>query len=302
MTTAYDWRDSAVWCKLDRFEEGEVTAPDGARIRFQSFGRGFPIVLSNGIGVLHPGLVLQIAQLRRRYRVITWDYRGQGESRLPAPDGDVSIPAQASDVLAILDHLGLPSAVLIGWSLGVQVNLEVARLRPSVVKAFVALFGSYGRPFETGLPAPMAKAVEAFWRALLAAPRVADVMLDLAVRLPQVSVPLLTAGGFIAPATRKDVFLSNVRDVAEADRRTYLRTMLELGRHDAWDVLPTLTAPALIIAGERDYLTPPKVAHEMAAAMPDARCVVLGDAAHFGLIEEGQPVAKHLDDFLADVL
>jgi len=62
-----------------------------------------------------------------------------------------------------------------------------------------------------------------------------------------------------------------VRAVAGVDKRLYARTLAALAEHDAYDVLPEVRCPALVICAERDYLTPPRVARLMARRIPGAR-------------------------------
>ena len=268
--------------------EGETVADDGTRLPFQSFGEGSAIVFANGIGVRWPGLALQIAALRDRFRVVCWDYRGMGPSVLGRPDADVSMGRQAEDLLGLLDHLGIERAVLAGWSMGVQVSLEAIRRRPDRVSGFAAVLGAHGRPFRGALPRPAARAVEAAFGFALRHPWLAQGPLDLAVALPGVAHAVLSTVGFVGRDVDRRVFDGNVRWVAETERRTYLRTMLALAEHDGADVLARVSCPALIVCGERDGLTPPRVGREMAAAIPEAEYRELRGATHFGLIEQAE--------------
>ena len=69
------------------------------------------------------------------YRVIVPDLRGHGRSTNPS--GAFTFRQCAQDVLALLDHLGVPSAKAIGMSMGAKTLLHVATARPSVVSAMV---------------------------------------------------------------------------------------------------------------------------------------------------------------------
>ena len=71
--------------------EGVLRLDDGTLLPWQEFGAGPAVVLANGIGVRWPGLAHQIETLRARRRVVCWDYRGMGPSRLGRPDADVSM-------------------------------------------------------------------------------------------------------------------------------------------------------------------------------------------------------------------
>lgn len=274
--------------EIGPMEPGRVTTDDGVELLFQSFGQGPAVVFANGIGVRYPGVVRQMVPLRDAgYRVICWDYRGIGQSVMPDPiRGDVSMQRHARDILAILEHLEIASAIFVGWSMGVQVSLEAIRLQPERVAGFVALLGTYGRPFRTAFPMPIARGIEGLFGFLNRNPAVAQGALNLAVALPRVAFFALSRALFVGPDADPVVFDANVRSVAGVEKTLYTRTMLELAAHDASDVLPLVRCPALIIAGQRDHLTPPAVAMRMASVIPDAAYHEVTGGTHFAMIEQ----------------
>ena len=278
--------------------EGVQCVDDGTKLPWQEFGAGPAVVLANGIGVRWPGLAHQIGALRGRRRVVCWDYRGMGPSRLGRPDADVSMGRQAEDLIELMDHLGIDRAILGGWSMGVQVSLEVLRRRPERVAGFVALLGTYGRPFRGAFPSPVAAATEATFALALRFPSLAQRPLDLAVALPGLAFRVLSRAVFVGADADRRVFDGNVRWVQQTDRRVYLRTMLELARHDASDVLPRVRCPSLIVCGARDHLTPPRVARRMAETIPGAEYLELAGATHFGLIEQTETLDARLAAFV----
>jgi pimeloyl-ACP methyl ester carboxylesterase len=290
--------------KIDRLlgemVAGKISASDGTQLSYQSFGAGPAIVLANGIGVNHPGMALQIAALRHRYRLVCWDYRGIGDSRLVDAEADLSMPRHAQDALEILDHLDISEAIFLGWSMGVQVSLEVYRAAPDRMVGLVALLGTYGMPFRNTFPA-VGKVADFSFDALARVPWLAHGLVNVAVAVPEFARQLLQRTTFIREETDADIFASNVRSVAGADKRNYLRTMKELSQHDASDLLPRVECPALIIAGDRDYLTPPKVAIHMADEIPDATYREVPTGSHFALIEQPDLINGWLQDFAGGI-
>jgi pimeloyl-ACP methyl ester carboxylesterase len=268
--------------------QGHAVTDDGVQLLYQIFGDGPSIVFANGIGVRYPGVVRQMAPLRQAgYRVVCWDYRGMGQSIMPDPRrGDVSMPRHARDILAILDHLAIERAIFIGWSMGVQVSLEAIRAQPDRVAGFVALLGTYGRPFQTAFPGPVARGIEELFTFLNRNPMVAQAALNLAVAAPRLAFAVLSRGLFVGAHADRAVFDANVRSVAGVEKTLYTRTLLELSRHDAGDVLAGVTCPALIIAGERDHLTPPDVAMHMARSIRGAVYREVKGGTHFAMIEQ----------------
>lgn len=276
-----------------------VITPDGARLSVQCFGSGPPLVFANGIGVRYAGLALQIAHLRRRFTVVCWDYRGIGDSVLPTPDGDVSMQTHAADLLTVMGALGLRDAVVVGWSMGCQVALEAIRRCPSAVRGLVLLSGTYGRPFHDSIAAPVARWLPALWRGAQRFPAPLSAMMRLGRATPRLTLPLLASISFTAPTVSPPVFMAQLTGVAATNMRTYMRTMEQLGHHDAWDVLGRIACPTLVIACTGDILTPAAVAKRIAAQIPGGACVVLEGLSHFGLIEDPDTVNGHIES-LAD--
>ena len=107
-------------------------------------GTGPAVIFSHGLFMDHEMFAPQVAALRRRYRCITWDERGHGlsvSSRL-AP---FSYYDSAADLAAILKHLGIGQAVLVGMSQGGFLSLRCALTHPDVVRALVLIDTQAGR-------------------------------------------------------------------------------------------------------------------------------------------------------------
>jgi pimeloyl-ACP methyl ester carboxylesterase len=284
--------------RLGDMAQGPVVTDDGVTLLYQSFGEGPAVVFGNGIGVRYPGAVEQVNALRDAYRVICWDYRGIGQSVMSDPEGDLSMARHARDILTILDALRIERAVFVGWSMGAQVSLEAIRLQPERVAGLVALLGTYKQPFRTAFPDPVGGAVEGLFELLHRYPAVAQAALDLAVALPTVAFTVLSRLPFVGRDADREVFAANVRSVAGVDKRLYTRTMLALAAHDASDVLPQVRCPTLVICGERDNLTPPKVARQMAAAIGGAEYREVTGGTHFALIEQPVKINRWLRELV----
>jgi pimeloyl-ACP methyl ester carboxylesterase len=286
------------------FEHQRVRTDDGVELSVQVTGDGPPVLLANGIGVVRPGLDFLAAHLAPRHRVICWDYRGAGASRLEEPRSVASageafgMQRQARDALCILDHLDVSRAAVLGWSMGVPVGLELYRLAPDRVGGLGALFGAAGRPFLQAFGAPISGAVERFVGLLFRVPGPAQLLMDAAVALPPVAWAVLTTARFVGPGAHRKNFAANVHAVANAHRRIYFGTLRELARHDAHDLLPEVRCPTLVVAGGKDLLTPPAAARRMAEVLPDAELVIIPDASHFGVIEHGPALWDPVDRLL----
>jgi pimeloyl-ACP methyl ester carboxylesterase len=108
--------------------EGRV-AHDGARIWFATFGDGPPVILLHGAGGESDNFGNQVpALVADHHRVIVIDSRGQGRSTMgPGPLG---YERMESDVIAVMDEIGVRKASFVGWSDGAIIALIVAMKHP----------------------------------------------------------------------------------------------------------------------------------------------------------------------------
>ncbi len=240
------------------------------------------------------------AFLADRFRMISWDYRGLYKSDVPADPSHIRVADHATDASLLLRSESAVPAILVGWSMGVQVNLEIYRLDPAAVRAMVIICGTYGRPFETafnwkgtGTIFPIAArtlasrpgGVSWFLRRLAAAPW----LLMLARR-----------AGAIGPSLDEALFLTLAREFGDQDVRTSTSVYGALGVHDAMDVLTTLKVPVLVIAGEADPFTPRRVAERMVRRIPCAELTMVPGGTHFVPLEHPELVNLRIEKFLCD--
>lgn len=95
------------------------------------------VVLTHGATMDHRMFDAQVAALAREYRVLTWDVRGHGRSQ-PLGDG-FSIRGAATDLVAILDQIGAPAAMLVGQSMGGSIAQELVFCAPQRVRGLVLI-------------------------------------------------------------------------------------------------------------------------------------------------------------------
>jgi pimeloyl-ACP methyl ester carboxylesterase len=98
---------------------GHYTTTDGCSIAYEVAGDGEPLVLLHGWSQSQQMFKYQIADLRTRRKVITFDFRGHGRSG--KPEGGYRIARLAQDLRELVDHLEIERADMLGWSMGVSV-------------------------------------------------------------------------------------------------------------------------------------------------------------------------------------
>src|ERR671910_3076341 len=102
-----------------------------------------PVVCLHGITAQHRAFNAAARYLGPSRGLIGVDLRGRGDS--DKPESGYGLEKHASDVVRVLDHLGLESAVLVGHSMGAFVALETALVYPERVRALVLLDGGWPR-------------------------------------------------------------------------------------------------------------------------------------------------------------
>lgn len=286
----------------DTRRQGRATGQDGTRVFYEVVGTGErTVLLANGLGGRLYAWLDVIAALYRDYRFITWDYRGLFESG--GEHRRLAVVHHADDIESILAAEGVERAVFIGWSMGVQVSLEFAGNHPEQVAGLVLINGTYGHALSTGfqplfsvpfLPKRLHALIEFFRNH----PELLEVLTKGAryAALPTAAAFSLTAGPLVL--RHEKLFQQYFDDVLGASFPNYLRLFQELDAHSAYHLLPQIAAPALIISGLLDPLTPAYQSREMARRMPDAEHLQLVRAGHFALMERPDVVVPAIASFL----
>jgi pimeloyl-ACP methyl ester carboxylesterase len=280
-------------------EHKQLRSFDGTRIAYQVRGRGPAVVLANGLGGSYLAFRHIYDLLGDRYRILSWHYRGLYDSEVPADPGALSMRDHCRDLEALLEAEGIERAVLVGWSMGVQLSFEYFSRRGEQVDGIVAINGTSGRPFDTVLSSYfMRHAIPIMLRAV----KTQAQLLSRATRVAVAwrgAVPMLMRFGLVSRTLDLETFRDVASGFADLDLAVYTSLLEQLGEHDASQVLPRVKVPTLIITGNRDIMTPPITAERMHRALPRSRLVVIEGGTHYTPVEYPQVVCTELGAFLA---
>ncbi len=289
----------------DTLESKRTHAPDGTGLAYEVVGRGSRVVLlANGLGGRLYAWAPLLEALWPRYRFITWDYRGLFESDSPENLRKLAVHHHAGDAITILDAENVERAALTGWSMGVQVSLDLAATHPERVAGMALLNGTYGHAFNTGfqplftvpwLPKRLHSAVELLRDHAEVARVTAKVCRRLAT-WPTLLMFSLTAGR--KSFSMRPMLSQYFQDVMGPSFGNFLRLFQELDAHSVYHVLREIEAPALVISGLFDLLTPAYQSREIARRLPRARHMPLWRASHFALLERSEVVIPAIARFL----
>ena len=286
--------------KQVRVEERRVASFDGTELAYHVTGEGPPIVLANGLGGSWKAWKHQIAYLGDRYRFISWDYRGLYRSGRPSDPDALGIDAQVKDVLAVLDAEQVERTAVLGWSMGVQVALELFRVAPERVSTLVLVNGVAGRPWETVLNLDSMKhVVPRALGAARAAPGLVGALTRRVTSWPE-TVGWAKRLGLAGRTLDEELWADLAGSFQDLDMDIYVRTLEKLGLHDAWATLEHVDVPTLVVAGDRDLFTPRSAAERMVRAIRGAELLVVPGGTHYVAVEYPELVNLRIEKFFRE--
>jgi 3-oxoadipate enol-lactonase len=250
-------------------------ATQNATLFYEDQGSGPAIVFTHGHSLHHGQWAPQVAALSSRYRTITWDVRGHGQSSLPP--GTVDPEDFSRDLVRLMDARGLESAILCGLSMGGHISLQTAVRRPERVKGLILI----GTPFTN--------AFDAFDR--LAVPFNRGFIRLLPLRLTaRLTADLLSR---INPANRQlieESFETMPRDhfIRHWDGNLRMESRADLGK---------VMCPTLILHGEHDSMVRRQQAY-LAANIRGAELHTIPNAHHLTNLDNPEAVTTHIERFM----
>jgi pimeloyl-ACP methyl ester carboxylesterase len=258
------------------------------------------IVLANGLGGTHGAFRHLVSFLSDRFRFLAWDYRGLFSSGRPRDPNEFGMGAQVRDLYAVLDAHEVREAIFVGWSMGVQVSLEALREKPEIVRGLVLLNGTFGRPFSTLPGGPLAaRVVPALLMWLRRYHGLSSVALRRVAGWPE-TIGWIKRLGIVGETIDEEVFAEAVSSFGNMDLDAYFRTLHALGEHDAVDVLPTVKVPTLVVTGDRDLMTPRRIAERIAGRIPGGELLVVKGGTHYTAVEFPELVNLRVQRFLRE--
>lgn len=256
-------------------------AVDGWEFAYDSDGAGEPVFLLHGLLMDRTMFAEQVAALRERYRVITVDAPGHGES--PARPVGFTAEDEAEALVKLADAIGAGgSAVWGGHSMGGMKAMRVALAHPERVRALLLI--------DTQ-PYPEHPDAVAQYDAMLAVTKEQGPSEDLA----NLIALIMFAGGFAETPEGKRW----VRHLATLDGHAVegsARTVFD--RRDISARLGELAVPALLVHGTDDTPIPIEIARDYVTKLPKGELVEIEGAGHTTPCEKPAEVSRAIAAFL----
>lgn len=260
-------------------------------IRYTITGSGRPLVLVHG-WAMHAGVWQGfIDRLSEHCMTVAVDLRGHGDSRLM--QGPHTFEQYARDLSALIEHLKLNDAVLLGWSMGASIILKMFSrgyrgTAPLVlISANPSLVQRDG--YESGL-APVI--VKRLYKQLQR----------------EYESGLNTFLNLLCTEQEHERFKNEPAYQAAMDSRrcpdqdAALSTLACLQGEDLRSIVEHITAPALIVHGAQDAICLSNGGRHLHDSIPGARMLMLSDTGHMPFITRREHVVKAVLDFMRDTV
>lgn len=257
---------------------------NGARLHYEESGQG-PETIVFAHGLLWSGRMFraQVAALSDRYRCVTFDFRGQGQSAIAADGYDMD--TLTNDAAALITTLGLGPCHFAGLSMGGFVGMRLAARRPDLLRSLILM--------ETSADPEPAENVPRYRQLLMVA------------RL----VGLGPVAGRVMPIMFGKTFMSDPQRAAERKEwQGYMAANKRMGiirategvitRKPIYTELDRIALSTLIIIGDEDVATTPDHSARMHGAIRGSKLVPIPRAGHTSTVEEPEAVTAAIEAFL----
>lgn len=258
-------------------------------------GQGPPVLMSNGLGA-PPDAWPGIADSGSPFDVAGWFHRGLGGSERPADAERVTVEDHVDDCVAVMDAAGFERAVVVGWSLGVNVAFELALRHPERVAGILAVAGVPGGTFTAlfaplGIPRRLRRPLGLVGTKVLA--RVGPL-----VRFVEGGLPPSEAFDARAfpPLGRRllhvQAGLRTAREFARHDWPWYSH-LVRAGERHAPMAITAVTCPVTFVSGTFDVLASSADIRRVARGLPGSRSVEL-PGSHYLPLEYPDELKREL--------
>lgn len=257
---------------------------NGVNIYYEIHGNGEPLIFVNGIFANTLSWFNQTPEFSKKYKVILYDMRGQGQS--DKPSGEYTFDLHAADQKALLDALDIKQVHHIGISYGSELGMVFALKYPQMVKSLVICCGvSYIGPYLA---------------------QVAQLWLEACI----LANPLMFYYATV-PFNFSETYIQNNAELLEQAKDRYkdfnypsfVRLMDAFLKLDITEQLKNIEIPTCIIGGERDILKPPNVySKAIHKAIPNSEMHIISDSGHVVTWERPKEFNEIVLNFLSQLV
>jgi pimeloyl-ACP methyl ester carboxylesterase len=260
---------------------------NGARLYYEEHGSGpQSIVFAHGLFWSGRMFDAQVAALSDRFRCVTFDFRGQGQSEVTRAGYDMD--TLTDDAAALIQSLDCAPCHFAGLSMGGFIAMRLGGRQPELLRSLILL--------ETSADPEPPENVTSFRRG---------------VQITRVLGPAAVASR-IMPVMFGRTFMADPARAAEraewqqrlsANHRVgiYRASMAVCDRSGIYDEIARISLPTLVIVGDEDTATRPDRAKRIVERIPGAKLVTIPHAGHTSTVEQPAAVNDAMQAFLGDL-
>lgn len=250
---------------------------NGQHVYFEdSGGQGPAVIFSHGFLMDHEMFEPQVTALSGEFRCITWDERGFGATEATAP---FTYWDSADDALALLTHLDVDRAFLVGMSQGGFLSMRAALRAPDRVLGLGLIDTQAG--LEPEAARPLYEAMGDDW----------------ATNGPSDALASSVAALIMSPGYDHASWIAKWQARPKEALRVPFRTLMD--RDDLSDRLGEITAPAIVFHGEADASIPMEDAEFLSKGLPNCEALIrIPGAGHASNLSHPDAVNEPIADFM----
>ncbi|SDV01515.1 alpha/beta fold hydrolase [Pseudomonas mucidolens] len=254
---------------------------EGCTLHYEEYGHGVPLILIHGLGSSCQDWELQVPVLAKHYHLVVVDIRGHGRSDKPRER--YSIEGFSADLLALIEHLRLEPAHVVGLSLGGMIAFQLAVDQPHLLRSLCIV---------NSAPQVKVRTASDYWQWAKRWSLARILSLDTIGKA-------LSNRLFPAPE-QADLRRKMTARWAKNDKHAYLASFDAIVGWGVQERLSRITCPTLVISADHDY-TPVAQKEIYVKLLPDAQLVVIENSRHATPLDQPEVFNTTLLDFLKNV-
>ncbi|MFX1287481.1 MAG: alpha/beta fold hydrolase [Promethearchaeota archaeon] len=265
------------------------------KISYRIYGNGFPVIFIHGYGAKKEIWKPQVAEISKRFKVITFDLRGTGES--DRPNIPYTMKMMAEDVNGLTEFLNIKKAHIIGRSFGGMIAQNYTLLYPEKVANLILIATNYGGTDKQWVEIAKNGRLE----------EVETLKHDPLKAFKQKSKWLFHIKfrkKMEANPTRKFYNIFSMEDLIKestinpSEPKDIINQAEAMKTHYTLEKLGEIKNKTLLIAASHDRQTPVSVMMEMSNRIPNSELKIINEAGHFMTLSRASEVNKIILEFL----
>lgn len=264
-------------------------------ISYRTYGAGFPIILIHGYGAKKEIWKPQVLELCKKFKVVTYDLRGTGES--DRPDVPYTMKMLAEDLNGLLDFLQIEKAHIIGRSFGGMIAQNFSLLFSEKVEKLVLIATNYGRTDTDWVDIPRNGRLEEIETLkhdpLKAFKKKSKWVFHIKFRKEMEANPTKI---FHESFSMEDLIREST--INPSRPQDIINQAEAMKTHYTFEKLNEIKNKTLLIAASHDRQTPVSVMMEMSKKIPNSEIKIINEAGHFMTLSRAPEVNKMILDFL----